>query len=476
MCSGHIPYRDSKLTRILQTSLAGNAKIAVICTISPSHHNFEESNNTLKFAARVKKIVTRANQNQIIDDKALIQKYRIEIAELKAQLEETNKAFEREREIIEMVKEERIRYEEEIAEQDIARTKLLERIDHLTKLILTNGTVSNTSRILEWRSMPEGGNRNLVELEGLLPKEIELRSPGSAGSAPGTGDKVRFCSIQVHIKQGANNSLQTSFQFFKEDELQTQRRENTSLMNKVRHLQGSLAMIKEHLTEEGKRKFQDMERDMGQEIKSYEALQTELSQLRDRSSNDQVLKLEATVSELREVLHNLEHENQELRAGLEELWERRNFSDTMERDQTSMSSSRRTSETRAMSPSKLTYLERRKSTSGSISEDPTQPPQLDIPSPSIPNVPQPSAALPTAAVAATSASSGVSPWSSVAAELEQQLIQERKLRAEENKRNTEKIASLEAELTICRMEMNMQGLMTDLGLGGGDGVMLQPGD
>lgn len=63
--SSHIPYRDSKLTRILQSSLSGNARIAVICTISPSHLNLEESQNTLKFAARVKRIVTAAATNEV---------------------------------------------------------------------------------------------------------------------------------------------------------------------------------------------------------------------------------------------------------------------------------------------------------------------------------------------------------------------------------------------------------------------------
>lgn len=54
--NGHVPYRDSKLTRILQPSLQGNARISVICTISPAVNNQEESTNTLKFAQRIKKV------------------------------------------------------------------------------------------------------------------------------------------------------------------------------------------------------------------------------------------------------------------------------------------------------------------------------------------------------------------------------------------------------------------------------------
>ncbi|KAJ1476080.1 kinesin motor domain-containing protein, partial [Baffinella frigidus] len=50
--SGHIPYRDSKLTRILEPALGGNSSTAIICTITPAQHHLAETMNTLKFAAR----------------------------------------------------------------------------------------------------------------------------------------------------------------------------------------------------------------------------------------------------------------------------------------------------------------------------------------------------------------------------------------------------------------------------------------
>ncbi|KAL0424477.1 UNVERIFIED_CONTAM: Kinesin-like protein KIN-7G [Sesamum radiatum] len=49
--NGHIPYRDSKLTRILQTSLGGNARTAIICTMSPARTHAEQSRNTLSLQA-----------------------------------------------------------------------------------------------------------------------------------------------------------------------------------------------------------------------------------------------------------------------------------------------------------------------------------------------------------------------------------------------------------------------------------------
>ena len=51
-----IPYRDSKLTRLLKDSLGGNTKTVMISCISPSYLAYEETVNTLKYAARARNI------------------------------------------------------------------------------------------------------------------------------------------------------------------------------------------------------------------------------------------------------------------------------------------------------------------------------------------------------------------------------------------------------------------------------------
>nr|CAB3459015.1 unnamed protein product [Digitaria exilis] len=67
--NGHIPYRDSKLTRILQSSLGGNARTAIICTMSPAHCHLEQSRNTLLFANCAKNVATNAQVNVVMSDK-----------------------------------------------------------------------------------------------------------------------------------------------------------------------------------------------------------------------------------------------------------------------------------------------------------------------------------------------------------------------------------------------------------------------
>ncbi|XP_069840724.1 kinesin-like protein KIF7 isoform X2 [Dendropsophus ebraccatus] len=59
----HIPYRDSKITRILKDSLGGNAKTVMICCISPSASDFDETLNTLNYANRAQNIKNKATVN-----------------------------------------------------------------------------------------------------------------------------------------------------------------------------------------------------------------------------------------------------------------------------------------------------------------------------------------------------------------------------------------------------------------------------
>ena len=63
--TGHIPYRESKLTRILQSSLGGNARTAIICTLSPALSHVEQSRNTLSFATSAKEVTNTTRVNVV---------------------------------------------------------------------------------------------------------------------------------------------------------------------------------------------------------------------------------------------------------------------------------------------------------------------------------------------------------------------------------------------------------------------------
>lgn len=86
--SDHVPFRNSKLTRMLQPSLSGNARISVICTINPDPSAVTESTSTLLFAQRIKKVQLNAQKKEVVDTEALIERYRKEIEDLKKRLAE----------------------------------------------------------------------------------------------------------------------------------------------------------------------------------------------------------------------------------------------------------------------------------------------------------------------------------------------------------------------------------------------------
>ncbi|XP_026413801.1 kinesin-like protein KIN-7K, chloroplastic [Papaver somniferum] len=148
----HIPYRDSKLTRLLQSSLSGHGRVSLICTVTPSSSNSEETHNTLKFAHRAKHIEIQASQNKIIDEKSLIKKYQSEIFSLKEELEQLKRGIisvpvkDGDDNIVllkQKLEDGQFRLQSRLEEEE-AKAALLGRIQRLTKLILvsTNATQS----------------------------------------------------------------------------------------------------------------------------------------------------------------------------------------------------------------------------------------------------------------------------------------------------------------------------------------------
>lgn len=82
----HIPYRDSKLTRLLQDSLGGNTKTIMIAAVSPADYNYDETLSTLRYASRAKFIKNKPKINEDPKD-AQLRQMSEEIKRLKAMLE-----------------------------------------------------------------------------------------------------------------------------------------------------------------------------------------------------------------------------------------------------------------------------------------------------------------------------------------------------------------------------------------------------
>jgi kinesin family protein 4/21/27 len=80
---GHVPYRDSKLTRLLQDSLGGNSRTLMIACISPVDRDFSETKSTLNYAQRARNIRNRVKVNQDKHSRQIIQ-LQMEIERLRA--------------------------------------------------------------------------------------------------------------------------------------------------------------------------------------------------------------------------------------------------------------------------------------------------------------------------------------------------------------------------------------------------------
>ncbi|KAJ5583833.1 hypothetical protein N7450_006497 [Penicillium hetheringtonii] len=179
----HLPYRDSKLTRLLQPALSGNSLVSILCTvqlISGVNANTGETLNTLKFAARAKNnIVSHAKRAEEAygagggdsGSRVLLERYRMEIQALRGQLDTQAKAqAEKEMKWDEQQyeKEAQARHEEQVLEMQLARTALKERIEHLNRLILSSkstgvnnhGTMSALGRLSRMSSV-DNGTRSL---------------------------------------------------------------------------------------------------------------------------------------------------------------------------------------------------------------------------------------------------------------------------------------------------------------------------
>ena len=82
----HIPYRESKLTRLLQESLGGRTKTSIIATISPNIADADDTLSTLEYAQRAKKITNKPEINQKLSKKTLLREYTAEIERLRRDL------------------------------------------------------------------------------------------------------------------------------------------------------------------------------------------------------------------------------------------------------------------------------------------------------------------------------------------------------------------------------------------------------
>jgi kinesin family protein 11 len=188
--SSHIPYRESKLTRLLQDSLGGRTKTCIIATVSPAKSNLEETISTLDYAFRAKNIRNKPQVNQMINKKTLLKEFTTEIEKLKSELIATrqrngvyltNESYE---EITTESESRRILNEEQAAKIETMETNLRNKVQELFSLTLnfmnlkkdhegTKATLDETKSLLDQTEFVLANTRQSLAEEALLRRAHE---------------------------------------------------------------------------------------------------------------------------------------------------------------------------------------------------------------------------------------------------------------------------------------------------------------
>ncbi len=193
----HVPYRDSLLTRILQPALGGNSRTAIICNISPAVQNVEESLSTLKFASQAKMITNVVSVNEIVDEQALLQRYKSQIEEMAEELQKLRSASSGERDL-----------QQKLAQQEDELTRLRNLI--VTAKSMRQARAVELSHRETWCAGVNGastlshstvGGSATCDFGKLMMDEEEDRKPEQQLQAPETARKTKKSSSSSASKK-----------------------------------------------------------------------------------------------------------------------------------------------------------------------------------------------------------------------------------------------------------------------------------
>ena len=302
--SSHIPYRDSKLTRILSNSLGGNSKTAIICTITPASQHFEETHSTLKFANRAKSINNQVTINQIINEKALLKKLKQENLDWKNKFQERVNGIEDELHRSERERDEIVKsYEEKIAllqKQLEEKNQLDDTISSLRKALL------DKEKDLEWIETVSNNEKQLssqLTLErNTLQQEVKRLSEEHCNNL----SKVK----EDHIKEIENLTLQhkTSMQeLVYQHELEIQEHNRMLTQQLEVDYQEKLDSIVEDLKSEYEREKESL----------ISVHNHALQQVQSSISESEALEFQTTIQSLQDNINELISTKDELELNLD---------------------------------------------------------------------------------------------------------------------------------------------------------------
>ena len=278
--SSHIPYRDSKLTRLLQDSLGGNTKTVMIACVSPADYNYDETLSTLRYASRAKNIQNKPRINEDPKD-ALLRQYEEEINSLKTMLEQ-------------------------LAKGGIPMDQL-KQIEQTRQTMIDGDTTKLVEQLKEGRSLGTAGLsddrlRQLEEEKELLNKDKEkVESELKEKEAQFVSEKGQRQSLEQLLKQLEQKMICGGHEF--EEKQKEHTKKHTELQQKLKKQRQK----EKKLIAEQQKKTEEIQL----VAKEYLNIQEEL---KDKSLilEAEKEKYEAAVSEIKD----LQKEHQEEKEGL----------------------------------------------------------------------------------------------------------------------------------------------------------------
>ena len=334
----HLPYRDSKLTRLLQPALSGNSLVSILCTIQlgsqgsvvTANGHTGETLNTLKFAARAKNnIVSHAKKAEEAlgsgtdaGSRVLLERYRMEIQSLRSELDNQKKSHEDrpsgkgdeiplDEEERKFEKEAEQRREEQMLEMQLARTALNDRIEHLNRLILSSKSsgVNNSGKMSSLSTHPTLSMSHKSESSARTLRSLRSSASHSTLGGP-TASQARTISVGSTVTiPGLENTQQSpiSSQDHDEDSGGEYGDGNATSKARIRALQADLA--------DKNRYISNLEQRLLQARRSSQSRTSLLSQQPNSPKNINSLELDPHTADL---LKERDAEIAELRAQLDD--------------------------------------------------------------------------------------------------------------------------------------------------------------
>jgi kinesin family protein 11 len=335
----HIPYRESKLTRLLQDSLGGQTKTCIIATVSPAKSNLEETISTLDYAFRAKNIRNKPQVNQLLSKKTLLKEFTLEIEKLKSELIATRQrngvylSQEHYDEISTVSESRRILSEEQREKIETMEINLRNKLEELFSLTTnfqslkkdneqTRLTLEGTKGILEkTEAVLEHTRQNLAE-ETTLRKAHEK----TEGDLVGIGyDMISTLGKTTSDIDGLRSKIR------RKSDLQSQNRQNwasskhqvvnTTLLveNRIEQFQteqeqmmGSLSVRMQDFVKDELEKLGSSQTFLQEKMKAFETSEQEV--------NDQTAKARDDLNEVLEEIKTLREDVKEkVGTGLNEL-------------------------------------------------------------------------------------------------------------------------------------------------------------